>query len=187
MPRKIIRKFSEYTGKTVNGKLKIDCWSDKNDKTPDEVALNCNKKFWFKCDNCPHEFNTTLSHINNGNWCPYCTINHMNRKLCKDDNCIICFSRSFASCDNVTLKGNLKVDYWSDKNKETPRDIMKCSPRKRIFNCDNCFAIKSKLPIIKNFFLFFNLFQLLAIISEFILVDSPIIIAILFFIKSYHR
>ena len=44
---KIKRMFSEYDGRTDNGKLKVDCWSDTNDKKPDEVSLNCNTKFMF--------------------------------------------------------------------------------------------------------------------------------------------
>ena len=35
---------------------KAQYWSDKNELKPNEVSLNSNKKFWFNCNNCNHEF-----------------------------------------------------------------------------------------------------------------------------------
>ena len=34
-------------------------WSDRNEKKPDELALNSHKKFWFDCE-CGHEFESSL-------------------------------------------------------------------------------------------------------------------------------
>ena len=42
-------------------------WSKKNNKNPNEVTLNSNKKFWFDCPDCPHSFDSTL---NNNSMCP---------------------------------------------------------------------------------------------------------------------
>ena len=44
MPSKPRRKFSEYTGKTSNGKLTVDCWSDKNTDNPEDISWGSAKK-----------------------------------------------------------------------------------------------------------------------------------------------
>ena len=38
-------------------------WSDRNEKKPNEVALNSHKKFWFDCE-CGHQFDSSLLNIN---------------------------------------------------------------------------------------------------------------------------
>jgi hypothetical protein len=117
---------------------KNKCWSNKNKNkegiliNPRDIFLNCNSKFWFNCDKCPHDFykspNDVVSY-----WCPYCT----NKILCENDDCEFCFNKSFDSND--------KKRFWSDKNKDEnnifirPRDIFKCSNNKYWFNCYNCF------------------------------------------------
>ncbi len=103
-------------------------WSSKNILKPNEVYNQCNEKFIFDCDKCNHEFSIRLSGIQNGNWCSYCS----NQKLCKDDNCNDCFSKSFASSLSP------KLLQWSNKNTLTPRNIFKSSNTKYIFNCDKC-------------------------------------------------
>ena len=66
---------------------KVACWSDKNGKKPREVFKSCNKKFWFDCDVCFHEFETSLCNVNGGKWCPHCkrkTETKMYKFLCKN-------------------------------------------------------------------------------------------------------
>jgi very-short-patch-repair endonuclease len=103
-------------------------WSSKNTKTPNEVALNSHKKFWFDCE-CEHSFEKRIKDINVGGWCPYCCI--PSKKLCSENkNCIKCINKSFAS-----------VDYyknWSNKNKKKPIEVFKSSAEKCWFNCDKC-------------------------------------------------
>ena len=99
-------------------------WSDRNEKKPDDVALNSHKKFWFNCE-CGHTFESSLLNINKGNnWCPYC----YNRKLC--GNCDKCNEKSFAS--------HSKSICWSDKNEIKPNEVLKGSEKKYYFNCDKC-------------------------------------------------
>jgi very-short-patch-repair endonuclease len=99
-------------------------WSNKNLKIPQELPLYYYKKFWFKCDRCPHEFETNLNSVSRiGSWCSYCS----NKILCKDDSCIICFDKSFAS--------EPKSIYWSEKNTETPRELFKYSNKTYFFRC----------------------------------------------------
>ena len=69
--------FASYDGLTANGKRKVECWSEKNgNKQPRDVALNSCSKFWFHCDKCAHDFDSTLNHVNNESWCPHCNTSH---------------------------------------------------------------------------------------------------------------
>ena len=103
-------------------------WSSKNTTTPNEVALNSHKKFWFDCK-CEHSFEKIIKDINIGGWCPYCCI--PSKKMCSENkNCIKCINKSFAS-----------VDYsknWSNKNIVSPFEILKNSHKKYLFECPKC-------------------------------------------------
>ena len=128
------KKFSDYDGLTSLGKKKVDCWSAVNDKNPYDVAMGCNKKFWFTCDKCPHEFETSIDKITRSRrWCPYCS----NQKKCNKEDCNYCFKKSVADFDGLTPSGNKILDRWSDKNPPA-RDIFKQSNKKFWFNCDKC-------------------------------------------------
>ena len=102
-------------------------WSDRNEKKPDEVALNSHKKFWFDCE-CGHQFESSLLNINQGNnWCGFCS--YPPKKLCYDENCKSCFVNSFASHE--------KSIYWSNENEVTSRQVFKNADRKKFkFNCE---------------------------------------------------
>jgi very-short-patch-repair endonuclease/DNA-directed RNA polymerase subunit RPC12/RpoP len=110
---------------------KAKYWSDKNDLTPNQIFKSTHSKFWFNCDICKHTFESALSNITklkNPTWCPYCA----NLKLCNDNNCKLCFEKSFASHE--------KSKYW---NKEingdiNPRNVVKFSNKKYWFNCQKC-------------------------------------------------
>ena len=105
---------------------KSKCWSEKNEKKPNEVKLNSHKKFWFDCE-CGHQFESSLLNINQANnWCPYCS--NPPKKLCDNENCKDCFDKSFASHE--------KSKYWSNDNELKPRQVFNCADRKTfIFNC----------------------------------------------------
>jgi len=74
-----------------------DLWDyKKNQQTPREVAKNSNKKYFFKCKVCQHEFDMVLSDISRsiGRPCSFCS----SKKRCDTSkNCEICFAKSFAS------------------------------------------------------------------------------------------
>lgn len=103
-------------------------WSDRNTIKPEDVPLyHQASKYWFKCDVCPHEFETlpyTIAKINS--WCSYCS----NKKLCDDVNCSICLNKSFASSD--------KAQYLSPTNTINPRTVFKSCNKKFLFNCNTC-------------------------------------------------
>ncbi len=102
-------------------------WSYKNYIKPIEVRKNSNKKFWFICSECDHEYYLPLNSITQkGTSCPYCT----NKILCNKE-CNICFQKSFAAH---------KLAGWWDynKNKLKPRDVFKSTRKKFWFNCEYC-------------------------------------------------
>ena len=136
------RSFASYEGKTPNGKLKVNCWDyEKNrEMTPFNIFKGSEKKCWFKCDNCSHNFNCMPSNLTKKNekrWCPFCN----SKKLCDDEKCKICFDKSFASYNDKTPLGILKINCWdNDKNKDIkPRNIFKNSDKRIWFKCDKCY------------------------------------------------
>ena len=112
-------------------------WSNKNDINPRFVFKNSHLKYWFDCD-CGHVFDSSLANINNNCWCSYCS--DPPKQLCKVKSCQQCFQKSFAS--------NEKSKYWSDKNKETPREICRRSGNKYLFNCEKGHQFSSSLDAI---------------------------------------
>jgi len=127
--------FSDYEGKTINGKKKVDCWSDKNELQPNEISYGSAKKFWFNCDNCPHDFECNPNNITHNKWCPYCC---HNPKLCGSRDCTYCLKKSFASYNGLTKNGKNKIDCWSDKNKLETNKVLLKSNKEFLFNCDCC-------------------------------------------------
>jgi len=105
---------------------KAECWSDVNNDNPRNVFLNTKNKYTFKCKDCNHTFESSLTSITNGTWCPYCA----KLKLCDEDICQQCFENSFAS--------HPRAKYWSRENEKKPRQVMRCSGTKWKFLCDTC-------------------------------------------------
>lgn len=101
-------------------------WSNKNLKSSRKIFKHSNNKFEFDCNICNHTFKIMLCHLNKGQWCCYCS----NQKLCDNENCNLCFNKSFASSD--------KSKYWSDKNNKLPRDVFLNANTKYIFDCNEC-------------------------------------------------
>lgn len=105
---------------------KAKYWSDINKKSAREVSLKAGIKAWFDCI-CGHTFNSRVYSISiNNTWCPYCSKSP--RKLCNNDNCEMCFNKSFAS--------HPKAIYWSARNNLSPRMVFKSSNKAYIFDCD---------------------------------------------------
>jgi len=115
---------------------KVNCWDYKKNKniTPRDVFKSTPLKCYFICNKCNHDFSIRLCNVTNAVspvWCAYCK----NKKLCKNYNCNICHSKSFAS-----YKNKKKVNSWDlEKNKDIiPRNIFKSSHQKYYFNCHIC-------------------------------------------------
>jgi len=106
---------------------KSEFWSNKNNLTPREVFKHNNKKFWFDCQECPHDFENTLDKVAGRNqWCPYCA----SLKLCSNKKCKFCFDKSFAS--------HFMAKYWSENNRFSARSVIKTSKVVATFNCPKC-------------------------------------------------
>ncbi len=102
---------------------KSEFWSETNENIkPRDVFKSSANEFWFNCNICPHEFQSTLNNITAGQWCPFCA----KTKLCAND-CDFCKTNSFAS--------EPKAIFWSEKNEKTPRDCFKSSTKFVWFNC----------------------------------------------------
>ena len=113
---------------------KAKYWSNENAITPRNVFKNKNKKFLFDCDICGHIFEISLGSVTSGGgWCSYCS----HDKLCDNEDCDFCFGNSFAS--------HPKAKYWSDQNKERPRDVFKGTKDKYFFDCKCGHTFKSCL------------------------------------------
>ena len=116
-------------------------WSTKNEGTPEDYAVNSNKKFWFDCDKCGHEFQIKLGNIIGRNsWCQYCVI--PTKKLCDSNNCIICFNKSFAS--------HFRSKNLLNNNGLSPRLIALKSHSKYLFSCECGHKFEAILSDITN-------------------------------------
>jgi len=86
-------------------------WSHKNKKKPIEVFKNSSEKFIFDCYKCLDDFESKLSHITYGSWCPNCrykTEDKLNKIL---------------TGKYPSLKTQYKVDWCKDK-KHLPFDFV---------------------------------------------------------------
>ena len=108
---------------------KAKYWLDINIIQPRSIFKSSNiANAWFRCDDCNHTFNSNINRIANGHWCPYCC--YPCQTICNDEQCLMCYTKSFASHE--------KAKYWSNSNSITPRQIMKNSSFKVLFDCDIC-------------------------------------------------
>jgi very-short-patch-repair endonuclease len=57
-------------------------WSDKNKLKPREVFKSTDSKYFFDCNFCNEEFNTSLASVKRGNWCSLCV--NKTEKMLKD-------------------------------------------------------------------------------------------------------
>jgi Probable Zinc-ribbon domain len=108
-------------------KAKFWC-QEKNTVNPRQLFKCSHKKYWFKCGECHHPFETALNNISNQDqWCPYCA----GKILCGDATCEICFEKSFAS--------HPRAKYWSQENNSVnPWQVFQCSGKKFWFTCGEC-------------------------------------------------
>ena len=118
---------------------KSEFWSqEKNGNiTPEMVYIKTNKKYWFNCEICNHEFFSCpngITNITKGRWCPYCS----GHQICNNE-CKICFEKSFASHE--------KAKYWSKNNILTPREVFIGTIFTYLFMCETC---KHEFPMSPN-------------------------------------
>lgn len=95
---------------------------------PRNVPAQSRKEFYFRCcdKECQHVFRMELCQVSRGYWCQYCA----NKILCNDENCVVCFNKSAASCEH-----NI-VSHWSKNNEKSPRQVFKNGNEKYLFSCE---------------------------------------------------
>jgi len=122
-----LKKCIPCYNKSFVSNLFAKYWSPKNKESPREVMNKTPKKYLFDCRVCKHEIEIPLSRIQEDKLnCIYCA----SLKMCNNEDCKFCFNKSFASHE--------KVKYWSDKNKQKPCEVFKCTDKKYLFNCNFC-------------------------------------------------
>ncbi len=103
-----------------------ESWSTRNTFRARDVMKAAEKKAWFACKMCNHEFETMLFSIKSNNYCPYCS----NQRLCEIEDCKICLPKTCASHEMAKA--------WSTKNTISPRSVFLQTNKKYIFNCLTC-------------------------------------------------
>ena len=93
-------------------------WSSRNAVIPRQVTKASNKKFFFDCATCGHEYQMSLHSINNGSGCKYCG----GKSLCETLGCVVCHKKTFAFLSPERSKD------WSENNEKGPD---------RVFNASN--------------------------------------------------
>ena len=98
---------------------------DKDKIEVNKIFKGSDKKLWFICNKCNHDFESSINEVVHGSWCPYCA----NLKLCSiDKDCIYCFKKTFADHE--------KSIFWSSKNEILPNQVVKNTNKSYIFNCE---------------------------------------------------
>ena len=114
--------------KSFSSHEKSKYWNyDKNKGViPRNVIKGSTNKYYFNCNLCYHEFETSLSSITYmKSWCPFCK----NVKLCESKECKDCYIKSFASHPKSKLLSDININ---------SRNIFKSSHKKYSFQCDTC-------------------------------------------------
>ena len=115
-------------------------WSNENALNPRNVFKSKPyKKIKFDCNNCNHCFEISLNKLSSLNrWCPYCA----NSKLCKNEECQMCWNNSFASVERSIFLNEKTIN---------PRMLFKNTHTKYNFICDKCNNVfKSRLCMVTN-------------------------------------
>tara|TARA_Y100000996_G_scaffold102082_1_gene74272 strand:+ start:183 stop:713 length:531 start_codon:yes stop_codon:yes gene_type:complete len=94
------------------------------------VSKCSNKKYWFHCQVCGHDFDKRLNAIVKNGWCNYCSGHKITE--CYKEKCDYCYKRLFISHE--------KSKYWhvTKNGKITPKDIKKSSKDSYWFTCNIC-------------------------------------------------
>ena len=126
------KSFASFEGKTEDGTLKASLWSSDNSLNARQVPMKTSKKYSFDCQ-CGHTFESRPDRVCEGSWCPYCK----NQKLCGNQDCESCLSKSYASFEGKTKQGNLKKDCWDESNLLSPLECFRGTRKKYKHKCDN--------------------------------------------------
>lgn len=129
--KKVLAGFNDL--QTLNPDLASEWDYDKNGELlPNQFSLHSNKKVWWKCSKCGHEWNTQINHRSNGRGCPVCAVDkrvegYRSYYLVRGEN------------DLKTLKPELIEEWDYSKNQKiTPEDFSINSRQKVWWKCSVC-------------------------------------------------
>lgn len=116
--------FAQYHIDNTDPNFLEKYWSDKNTLNPWELAPNCTKKIFIKCQEVEYhdDYKTTCSHFTVGTRCPQCTNHHGN----------------VHPRDSFGALYPEKAKCWSDKNNKTSFEVSSGSRIKYWFKCEKC-------------------------------------------------
>jgi very-short-patch-repair endonuclease len=107
-----------------------DIWSDKNTLSPQEVSIKSNKKIYFNCKSCKHEYEQVVSSKSEGKGCHYCS----NNKICGSLDCGFCLTKSCYVYKDIWSVKNVTIDGVYIK----PETVAINSNKKIWFKCGEC-------------------------------------------------
>ena len=120
--------------------VKMSRWlTGRNECSPFVVCLGSNKRAWFNCAKCRHDFYLHIRSMTKvGRWCPYC----IGYAICDDEECTSCYMKSFASVklpDDIIWMAEMNIGI-------TRRQIARSSGKNYYFKCIKCQHILHKQP-----------------------------------------
>jgi very-short-patch-repair endonuclease len=102
---------------------------------PYKLSISSSIILQIICNDCDHIFYQSPHYLTMGHGCPYC----VNKALCIDETCQMCFNNSFASIS--------ESKYWSELNNIKPRNVFKNTNMiKYKFDCPYCNNIYESDP-----------------------------------------
>lgn len=107
-------------------------WSPKNDLSPLDVTPGSNKKVWWICRNCGHEWEALISNRSRGSGCPNCRYKNAADTRHKT---LLNTRETFAKACPELLK---EWDYYRNKDIADPEKITKSSGLAVHWRCPNC-------------------------------------------------
>ena len=110
--KRVLKGFNDL--QTINPKLAEEWHPTKNVLTPSEVVANSNKKYWWRCSVCGHEWQASLNHRNSGRGCPICR----GQKVLSGVNDLKTTNPEIAAEWHPTKNGDLKPDAVRPKSNE---------------------------------------------------------------------
>ena len=107
-------------------------YSKNFDLTPDKVTHQSNKKVWWRCKLCGHEWSATISSRSSGGGCPVCAEKKRKESLNKT---LLSQKKSLKE-----QRPDIAIDWHPTKNDMTPEMVLPGSGKKVWWKCHLCGA-----------------------------------------------
>ena len=95
---------------------------EKNSENPSQIVTGSNKKVWWKCKTCGHEWQQTPNH-----------------RVYRNTGCPGCSGRVATELQNLAITNPLLCEEWDrEKNEKSPSDYRANSNKKVWWKCNKC-------------------------------------------------